>query len=258
MTLRKNIVYNYSEICDMGCGNPAQFFYKSGKAYCCKLGANCPVKVKKDSDKKKGINPFEGREHPRGMTGKKPWNRGLTKEDHPSIEKHAKKLKEVRSTEEWKKEKGFKKHSLESKKKLSKIIKKRYAEGWQPVCGRAPKIPYTSHIAGEIILIGSWELIFAQILDKLNIQWTRNAKRFEYIKPDGKEGTYLPDFYIDEWNQYVEVKGYETDLDRAKWSQFKEPLIIIRRHHINKIRIWLKNNTSLEKDEFIFFVTNVQ
>jgi hypothetical protein len=30
---------------------------------------------------------------------------------------------------------------------------------------------------------------------------------------------YTPDFYLNAIDTYIEIKGYETDKDRAKWSQ---------------------------------------
>ena len=48
---------------------------------------------------------------------------------------------------------------------------------------------------------------------------------------------YTPDFWLEEHNVYLEVKGYETDLDRCKWSQFTAPLIVWKKAEINKIRL---------------------
>ena len=74
-----------------------------------------------------------------------------------------------------------------------------------------------------------------QYLDKKKYIQKRNKIRFPYIKPDGKKATYQPDFYVDDWNSYVEVKGYETELDKCKWSQITNPLIIIRKKEIKNM-----------------------
>ena len=134
-----------------------------------------------------------------------------------------------------------KKHTEESKKKLSDKINERYTNGWECVAGRCKKYSYSSPIAGEIKVDGSWELIFCRYADASGLTWTRNTKRFGYIKPDGKSSTYLPDFFVEEWNCYVEVKGYETDLDKAKWDQFPEKLKILRRKEIGELDEWLKS-----------------
>lgn len=68
-------------------------------------------------------------------------------------------------------------------------------------------------------LHGKWELAYAQWLDKQNIKWIRNKQHFDYIF-ENKKRRYTPDFYLPDTDEYIEIKGYETDKDRAKWSQF--------------------------------------
>lgn len=133
------------------------------------------------------------------------------------------------------------KHTEQTKTKMSDSKKALYASGWECVAGRCPKYDYESPIAGKIKVDGSWELKFCKFADKLKLEWTRNKKRFPYIKPDGTESTYQPDFYVRELNSYIEVKGYETDLDRAKWDQFPEKLIILRRKEIGELDEWFKS-----------------
>lgn len=125
-----------------------------------------------------------------------------------------------------------KSHSAETKEKMSDSKKELYASGWEPICGRCKKYKHISPIAGEILVDGTWELKVAQHLDSLGVTWNRNKLRFNYIRPDGKAATYQPDFYVDDWNSFLEVKGYETELDRCKWSQFVEPLIVWRKKEI--------------------------
>lgn len=69
----------------------------------------------------------------------------------------------------------------------------------------------------------------------LGLTWNRNKKRFSYVNLDGKKATYQPDFFITDWNTYLEIKGYETDLDRCKWSQFNEPLLVWKKTEITQI-----------------------
>ena len=128
-----------------------------------------------------------------------------------------------------------KKHSEETKLKMSESKNALYASGWECIAGRCKKYDYESPIAGKIKVDGSWELAFCKFADEHKLSWMRNKKRFPYIKPDGKHSTYQPDFYVEDWGSYVEVKGYETDLDKAKWSQFPEPLVILRKEQIGKL-----------------------
>lgn len=75
-------------------------------------------------------------------------------------------------------------------------------------------------------------------MDCLGLNWQRNKKRFDYLNLQNKKSTYCPDFYLPDFDIYIEVKGYETDLDRCKWSQFKNKLLILKKQEIvliNKI-----------------------
>jgi hypothetical protein len=157
---------------------------------------------------------------PRRMRDKKErksWNKGLTKENDERIKKMSDKLKSNIP----------KKHTEETKLLLSEIIKKRYENGWESKAGRCKKIDYHSNIAGDIKVDGKWELNVAIYLDSIGVKWVRNKKRFKYNNTI-KEciSTYCPDFYVYDWDTYIEVKGYKTELDQIKWSQFKHNLEI--------------------------------
>ena len=56
----------------------------------------------------------------------------------------------------------------------------------------------------------------------------------------GKVSYYTPDFWIEELKGYLEVKGYETDLDRCKWKQFPEMLTIWKKEEIKNLE-WSHN-----------------
>lgn len=117
-------------------------------------------------------------------------------------------------------------------------ILKRYNEGWSPKAGRCKKIEYISPIAGKISVDGSWELRVAQYLDCINVVWFRNTKRFKYFNTlKNKESTYCPDFYIRDWNSYLEIKGYETELDKIKWNQFEHNLMIWKKEDLIRLGI---------------------
>ena len=120
------------------------------------------------------------------------------------------------------------------KAKLSNILKARYANGWESTAGRCKKYNYNSPIAGIVSLDGTWEIIAATYLDSLGVEWVRNKERFNYVRPDGKDATYQPDFYVATWDMYIEVKGYETVLDRAKWSQFPHTIQVWKRDKIEE------------------------
>lgn len=43
-------------------------------------------------------------------------------------------------------------------------------------------------------------------------------------------------FFIKCKNLYIEIKGYETERDKAKWKQFPKKLKIVRKKEIYEIR----------------------
>jgi hypothetical protein len=77
-----------------------------------------------------------------------------------------------------------------------------------------------------VLLDGTWEVAVANWLDENLYTWKRNTNRFSYLNLKGNVSHYTPDFWVTEFNSYLEIKGYETSLDRCKWSQFSEPLIV--------------------------------
>lgn len=164
------------------------------------------------------------------------WNKGLTKETSDSLKKISESLKKRYNNPD-----NIQKHTEETKKKLSKIMLDRYKNGWENKAGRCKKIEYDSKIAGIVKLDGGWELATAKYLDSIGVQWIRNKKRFKYwnsIKES--ESTYCPDFFIKDWNKYIEVKGYKTELDEIKWKQFKEELEIWDKEKLKSLGIKTK------------------
>ena len=65
----------------------------------------------------------------------------------------------------------------------------------------------------------SWEFNYAKWLDENQIKWQRCKDSFPY-EFEGKIRKYIPDFYLPEYDEYIEIKGYKTAKDEAKWSQF--------------------------------------
>jgi hypothetical protein len=174
------------------------------------------------------------RQVPLGNRGGIPWNKGKTKENNEVIRNVSNELS--RKYAEGSLIPSFlgKTHTLEYREMMSEKINKRYAEGWMPKSGRCKKLKYTSPTAGEITVDGSWELAAAKYFDSQNLIWNRNTKRFSYINKNGGISTYCPDFYIKTWDSFLEVKGYETDLDQLKWSQFPLKLIVWKKQQLKE------------------------
>lgn len=175
--------------------------------------------------------------HPKGMKGKTHPFSNKTYDEIFGPEKAAsKKLKmshAAQGNNNWSKVSNEQKSRIGEDQR--KRILQRYEQGWMPKAGRCKKIKYVSPIAGEVMLDGTWELAVAQWLDKKGWKWNRNTIRFPYINLKGTLSYYTPDFYVQELGGYLEIKGYETDLDRCKWKQFNEPLTVWRKSNIMHI-----------------------
>ena len=82
----------------------------------------------------------------------------------------------------------------------------------------------------------TWEYEVALYLTENNIKWQRkNLKPLSY-EWNGKWHLYFPDFLLIDHDIYIEVKGYETDRDRAKWNHSDKPMIVIKQKEIDKIK----------------------
>lgn len=64
----------------------------------------------------------------------------------------------------------------------------------------------------------TWELNFAYILKYLEIEWKREPKKFKL-----SNGTrYIPDFYLPEFNMFIEIKGRWFPGSKEKTKLFKK------------------------------------
>jgi hypothetical protein len=128
-------------------------------------------------------------------------------------------------------------HSENTKKKLSKTIKKKIKNGtWHNSFSKSRTHKYNSKFAGEVKLHGKWELNYAKYLDDNDIHWRRPKESF-YYEFNNKNGRYTPDFYLINRKIYIEIKGYETDKDRAKWKWFPLELKVIKGKELKKMNI---------------------
>lgn len=66
---------------------------------------------------------------------------------------------------------------------------------------------YKSKHNGILKLDSDWELIVAKRLDELNINWFIPIIRIPYIDIDGIEKGYFPDFYVEDYHCFIEVKA---------------------------------------------------
>jgi hypothetical protein len=230
-----------TDLCDYGCGTEAKYKLKNGKNCCSKSTSSCDGMKEINRSKIKNLrkdlgNNYWKNGHPKGSS-KGTSLKGKTYdeifgEQGALIQKE--KLRNANLGKSFWNTLSEEKQQ-EFRDKHREIILKRYEDGWMPKAGRCKKIRYFSPIAGEVLLDGTWELKAAQYMDAKKWNWKRNTERFAYINLSGKISHYTPDFYVEELGGYLEVKGYETELDRCKWKQFKNNLTIWKKDTIYNI-----------------------
>lgn len=165
----------------------------------------------------------EGKDHSPSKLGRKAWNKGLTKED-PRVAKSL----VTKSKRSYPKKK---KPNLtnEQRRNLSIRMSQNNPGGkskWYSVNG--------------IKVQGTWERDVAIQLTKLNILW-RRCKYFEYCL-DSKIKRYTPDFYLPDFNVYLEIKGHWWGKDREKMNIIQSTypevnFIILEKKEIDKLML---------------------
>jgi predicted nuclease of restriction endonuclease-like RecB superfamily len=91
------------------------------------------------------------------------------------------------------------------KRKKSKI--------WQTI----KKAEYKKSDGTIVSMDSSWEVRCAERLDELGVKWERSEDmKLLYIDKKAKTRNYIPDFYLPEYDIYLEVKGYWTT--PARWK----------------------------------------
>ncbi len=78
------------------------------------------------------------------------------------------------------------------------------------------KRTYSRYLYKNIFFKSSWEANFAKWCDLSGIKWEYEPKAFRLRK-----GFYLPDFYLPEFDIWIEIKGYMSDYARWKMKTFK-------------------------------------
>ncbi len=98
-----------------------------------------------------------------------------------------------------------------------------------------------------MFFMSTWEVAYYLFMRDSGHKITRCPNRFEYVY-ENKLHTYAPDFLVDD-SIIVEVKGYETDLDRLKYTLVPD-LVIIDESKISPYLQYVKNTyktTSIEE-----------
>jgi uncharacterized protein (DUF1330 family) len=135
--------------------------------------------------------------------------------------------------------------SEETRAKLSRSMRKAVLEGRQrtprPYGERCNHYDHISWLGNKEHLHGGWEKIVAEFLDEERIKWYKSKKSFTYSWQN-KQHEYFPDFYLEEYMTYIEVKGCKVERDEAKWSSFPEKLLVIDKDSIYNLKQFFNDN----------------
>jgi hypothetical protein len=146
------------------------------------------------------------------------WNKGLK-----ASEETGQKISAALKGKPWKAKDP--ETEIERRRKISEKMKNNpNAGGYREGPGVGKGGWYESEIAGRVYLDSSFEKRVAQCLDKHSLQWERNKEKFPY-EYNGKRHFYTPDFVVN--GMFVEVKGWISDRDLAKWEHFPFNLNIL-------------------------------
>lgn len=149
---------------------------------------------------------------------KSAWNKGLTKETDERVKKYVDCCSEGYKSGRLKIWcDGLTKETDERLKLLSDKIKQSIKEkintgNWHNSFSKS-----RTQIYKNVNMMGTWEVEFAKLLDKRNINWEYTKHQFDYLYND-EIHKYNPDFYLPEFDTYIEIKGYPTKRDIAKWT----------------------------------------
>lgn len=187
--------------CSYGCGRPAIKKLKNGK-YCCESNcAKCPIirnKIKKNHANSKEVYKNLSQE----IKNRMKWAKGLTKESDPRLMNISIKLKQHYSKPNIHGSFYGRKHTEETKRKISIGTSKAYNYSVNRKSGRGRGGYYKGFWCDS-----TYELAFIIYCFDHNINVQRNKEYFIY-EYKGKKHRYYPDFIIDD--TLYEIKGFSN------------------------------------------------
>lgn len=171
------------------------------------------------------------RNRPKKGRGTNIWNKGLTKETNDKVKKNSEAISLAI------KGKPTLPHSEKTKKKLSEIAKLNKLGGHTS----KKRVKYKN-----IVLHSSYEQKVAEQLDQNNIRWNR-PNPLKWIDVNGIEHRYYPDFYLLDYNIYLDPKNdYLINKDQDKIKRVSEQnqvkVIVLDKNNLTweKINAWVR------------------
>ena len=150
--------------------------------------------------------------------GLAPWNKGLDKNSHPSLKKTSEAISKFQRDQVSNGTYVPRRMGVEAREKTSERQSLHNNGGrckWFDVNG--------------IKVQGTWEYNVAIKLNELGIKWSKPRKKEDILTYiiGGTVKSYSPDFYLEEENVYLEIKGYW-------WGNDKEKMKLVREQHPDK------------------------
>ena len=156
------------------------------------------------------------------------WNKGLTKETNEAVRRNAEGVS-----------KCFQKQLMDGTyipRYMGQAARTRLS-ATQSTHNRGGKCKWFD-VDGKKVQ-GTWEKYLAEQFVEHHIKWTRSKITFDYML-DGKLKKYTPDFFLPDYNVFLEVKGYWWGNDRNKMDAVIEQypntkFVIIEKKEYNDI-----------------------
>lgn len=209
-------------LCEYGCGLEATHTFGNGRSCCSGYTTKCPAVREADSIRKRGINPWEGRVHPRPRIGVAPANKGVV--TSPDIREKLrlsgkKYWDSVDSSHRWDALSETDKESARNNMRKNRI------GGYIKGSGFGKSGRY-----GGVWCDSSWELAYLLYHLDHDIPIERNREKFTYTF-EGKTHKYTPDFVVG--GELIEIKGVVNPRALAKIHQCTREVILITKTEIS-------------------------
>lgn len=138
------------------------------------------------------------------------------------------------------------------KEKVAAYTRKAWADGkYDGVrVGQCAWYKHTKLDGTVVKLQGTWEVVFAQFLDSLGIEYEAHRGRILYVDNLGINRSYYPDFYVPMWNAYIDVKGamfYDLQLNKMQCIRRSNPdkfIEIVTREYFDSIELDVRKLSS--------------
>jgi len=197
--------------CYYGCGKEAKYQIKNGKWCCSKSPNSCDINKEKNREGLKKNYSETGRNQKityqkcsQEIKDKMAWSRGLTKDTNETLRIFSENLSKKYKTGVLKHWWSGKKHSIETKQKISNKARENN-NGYVKTKYYTVFCPYLNT---DVRVQGSYELSYAKYLNNNKILWKRKCIGLKYkLTDDDYYHTYFPDFYLIDSDEYIEIKG---------------------------------------------------